>query len=244
MEVSKDARVYDTGMITIIEIMGRHAGWLAASAAVASYCGSGPDLVYLPEVDFDMDKFITDVQEVYNCTGKVLVAVSEGIHYADGTFVSEAKTSATDGFGHAQLGGLAAMLAEVVKEKTGAKVRGIELSLLQRCGAHLASQTDVNEAFEAGKTALEAAVAGETGKMVAFEREIVDGKYNCKMILLPLTAVANYEKKVPLEWITPEQNNVTQEFIDYVLPLLEGEVNVPKEHSMPRYARLKKVLAK
>lgn len=244
MEVSKDARVYDTGMITIIEIMGRHAGWLAASAAVASYCGSGPDLVYLPEVDFDMDKFITDVQEVYNRTGKVLVAVSEGIHYADGTFVSEAKTSATDGFGHAQLGGLAAMLAEVVKEKTGAKVRGIELSLLQRCGAHLASQTDVNEAFEAGKTALEAAVAGETGKMVAFEREIVDGKYNCKMILLPLTAVANYEKKVPLEWITPEQNNVTQEFIDYVLPLLEGEVNVPKEHSMPRYARLKKVLAK
>lgn len=244
MEVSKDARVYDTGMITIIEIMGRHAGWLTASAAVASYCGSGPDLVYLPEVDFDMDKFITDVQEVYNRTGKVLVAVSEGIHYADGTFVSEAKTSATDGFGHAQLGGLAAMLAEVVKEKTGAKVRGIELSLLQRCGAHLASQTDVNEAFEAGKTALEAAVAGETGKMVAFEREIVDGKYNCKMILLPLTAVANYEKKVPLEWITPEQNNVTQEFIDYVLPLLEGEVNVPKEHSMPRYARLKKVLAK
>ena len=244
MEVSKDARVYDTGMITIIEIMGRHAGWLAASAAVATYCGSGPDLIYLPEVDFDMDSFIADVKAVYEKTGKVLVAVSEGIHYADGTFVSEAKTSATDGFGHAQLGGLAAMLAEIVKEKTGAKVRGIELSLLQRCGAHLASMTDVNEAFTAGKTALEAAVAGETGKMVAFEREMVDGKYNCKYILLPLTSVANYEKKVPLEWITPEKNNVTQEFIDYVLPLLEGEANVPKEHSMPRYARLKKVLAK
>ena len=244
MEVSKDARVYDTGMITIVEIMGRHAGWLAASAAVATYCGAGPDLVYLPEVDFDMDKFLNDIQEVYNRTGKVLVAVSEGIHYADGTFVSEAKTSATDGFGHAQLGGLAAMLADIVKAKTGAKVRGIELSLLQRCGAHLASMTDVNEAFEAGKTALEAAVAGETGKMVAFERVMVDGKYTCKMILLPLTSVANFEKKVPMEWITPEQNNVTQEFIDYVLPLLEGEANVPKEHSMPRYARLKKILAK
>ncbi len=244
MEVSKDARVYDNGMITIVEIMGRHAGWLAGAAAVATYCGSGPDLVYLPEVDFDMDQFLADVTAIYEKTGKVLVAVSEGIHYADGSFVSEAKTSATDGFGHAQLGGLAAMLAEVVKEKTGAKVRGIELSLLQRCGSHLASMTDVNEACEAGKTALEAAVAGETGKMVAFEREMIDGKYNCKMILLPLTSVANYEKKVPLEWITPEKNNVTKEFVEYVLPLLEGEANVPKENSMPRYARLKKVLAK
>ena len=107
MEVSKDARVYDTGMITIIEIMGRHAGWLAGAAALASYCGSGPDLIYLPETDFDMDKFFADVENIYNKTGKVLVAVSEGIHYSDGSFVSEAKTSATDGFGHAQLGGLA-----------------------------------------------------------------------------------------------------------------------------------------
>ena len=150
MEISKDARVYDNGMITIVEIMGRHAGWLTASAALATAYGSGPDLIYLPEVDFDMDKFLNDVKAVYEREGKVLVAVSEGIHYSDGRFVSEAKTSATDGFGHAQLGGLAAMLAEVVKEHTGAKVRGIELSLLQRCGSHLASDTDVKEAFAAG----------------------------------------------------------------------------------------------
>ena len=244
MEINKDARVYDNGMITIVEIMGRHAGWLAASAALAAEFGSGPDLIYLPECDFDLDKFYADVEKVYAENGKVLVAVSEGIHYADGRFVSEAKTSATDGFGHAQLGGLASTLAELVKERTGAKVRGIELSLLQRCGAHLASATDVNEAFTAGKTAVEAAVNGVTGKMVAFKRVYVDGKYTCEMELLPLSSVANYEKKVPLEWINEEQNGLKHEFIDYVLPLIQGEPKLPLENSLPRYARLKKVLAK
>ena len=122
MEINKDARVYDTGMVTIVEIMGRHAGWLAASAALATEFGSGPDLIYLPETDFVMDKFLSDVERIYKACGKVLVAVSEGIHYADGSFVSEAKTSATDGFGHAQLGGLATLLAEVVKSKLNCKV--------------------------------------------------------------------------------------------------------------------------
>ena len=244
MEINKDARVYDNGMITVVEIMGRHAGWLAASAALASVYGSGPDLVYLPEVDFEMDKFIADVDKVYKENGKVFVAVSEGIHYADGSFVSEAKVSATDGFGHAQLGGLAAMLAEVVKEHTGAKVRGIELSLLQRCGAHLASATDVNEAFSAGAEAVKQAVNGVTGQMVAFEREYIDGKYNCKLVLLPLSKVANFEKKVPLEWINDERNGLKSEFIDYVLPLIQGEPELPLVDSLPRYAKLKKVLAR
>ncbi len=244
MEVSKDARVYDTGMVTIIEIMGRHAGWLAGSAAIATYCGSGPDLIYLPEVDFSMEKFLDDVKNVYRRTGKVLVAVSEGIHYADGTFVSEAKTSATDGFGHAQLGGLAVMLADIVKKELGGvKVRGIELSLLQRCAAHTASQTDVDEAYLAGKTAFDSAVAGETGKMVAFKREIVDGEYRCKMELIPLTDVANYEKKVPLDWINATDNFVTMDFIEYVMPLIQGEPEIPRERSMPRYAKLKKVFS-
>lgn len=244
MEISKDARVYDNGMITIVEIMGRHAGWLAASAALATEFGAGPDLIYLPERDFDMDKFLADVDAIYNKTGKVLVAVSEGIHYADGSFVSEAKASATDGFGHAQLGGLAAMLADVVKKHTGAKVRGIELSLLQRCGAHLASLTDINEAYGAGKEAVEQAVSGVTGKMVAFKREYVDGKYTCVMELPPLSSVANYEKKVPQEWINEEGNGLKHEFIDYALPLIQGEPVLPLEHSLPRYAKLKKVLAK
>lgn len=244
MEINKDARVYDNGMITVVEIMGRHAGWLAASAALASEFGSGPDLVYLPECDFDMEKFLADIEKIYKENGKVLVAVSEGIHYADGSFVSEAKTSATDGFGHAQLGGLATLLADIIKQRTGAKVRGIELSLLQRCGAHLASQTDIEEAFGAGKEAVEQAVKGETGKMVAFKREYADGKYVCKMELLPLSSVANFEKKVPMEWINEERNGLRHEFIDYVLPLIQGEPKLPLEHSLPRYARLRKVLAK
>ena len=244
MEVYQDAHVYDTGMICIVEIMGRHAGWLTAAAALATKYGAGPDLIYLPETDFDMDAFLADVQRVYKETGSCMVAVSEGIHYADGSFVSEAKTSATDGFGHAQLGGLAALLASIVKEKTGAKVRGIELSLLQRCGAHLASETDIEEAVMAGRAAVENAVVGITDKMVAFERETVNGHYACKTKLLPLTSVANYEKKIPLEWINDTHNGVKQELIDYVLPLIQGEPKLPKEDSLPRFAKLKKVLAK
>ncbi|MCR5825701.1 MAG: 6-phosphofructokinase [Oscillospiraceae bacterium] len=243
MEVWHDARVYDKGMVCIIEIMGRHAGWLTAASALACEYGAGPDLIYVPEVDFDMDKFLADVDRIYKEKGNVMVAVSEGIHYADGSFVSEAKTSATDGFGHAQLGGLAAMLANVVKERTGAKVRGIELSLLQRCGAHLASQTDIEESFMAGKAAVENAAAGITDKMVAFERATEDGHYVCKTKLLNLTDVANYEKKVPLEWINAEHNGITHDFIDYALPLIQGETKLPKVDSLPRFAKLKKVLA-
>ena len=243
MELYQDARVYDTGTVVIVEIMGRHAGWLAGAAGLASWAGSGPDLVYLPEVDFDMDQFLADVKRIYDATGNCLVAVSEGIHYADGTFVSEAKTSATDGFGHAQLGGLAAHLAAVVKEKTGAKVRGIELSLLQRCGAHLASETDIEESFMAGKAAVENAVNGITDKMVGFERGTMDGRYLCKTKLLPLTEVANTEKKVPREWINAEGNGVEQPFIDYVLPLIQGEPKLPKIDSLPRFAKLKKIKA-
>ena len=244
MEVYHDAHVYDTGMIVVMEIMGRHAGWLAASAALASEYGAGPDLIYLPETDFSMPKFIEDVKRVYAEKGSCIIAVSEGIHYADGSFVSEAKTSATDGFGHAQLGGLASLLAQVVKEKTGAKVRGIELSLLQRCGAHLASETDIEEAVMSGKAAVENAVNGITDKMVGFERSYEDGQYVCKTKLLPLTDVANTEKKVPIEWVNAAHNGVEKPFIDYVLPLIQGEPDLPKVDSLPRFARLKKILAK
>ena len=244
MEVYQDARVYDTGMICIIEIMGRHAGWLTAAAGLATEFGAGPDLIYVPEVDFDMEQFLADVERVYREKGNCMVAVSEGIHYADGSFVSEAKTSATDGFGHAQLGGLAALLAAKVKEKTGAKVRGIELSLLQRCGAHLASKTDIEESFMAGKAAVENAVNGITDKMVAFERCDEGGHYVCKTKLLDLTDVANTEKKLPLAWINEAHNGITRDFIEYALPLIQGEPERPLQSSLPRFVQLKKVLAK
>ena len=241
-EVWQDAHVYDTGMVTIIEIMGRHAGWLAGSAALASLTGCGPDLVYLPETDFDMERFLADVKAVYDQSGNCLVAVSEGIHYADGTFVSEAKTSATDGFGHAQLGGLASHLASAVKEAFGVKVRGIELSLLQRCGAHLDSKTDAEEALLAGSAAVQAAVEGFTDKMVAFRCTRSEDGYRCETILEPLDIVANFEKKVPREWINEAGNGVNQQFIDYVLPLIQGDAKAPRVNGLPRFARLKKVL--
>lgn len=241
-EVWQDAHVYDTGVVTVIEIMGRHAGWLTGSAALASISGCGPDLIYLPETDFDLSNFLADVEGIYRHNGRCMVAVSEGIHYADGTFVSEVKTSATDGFGHAQLGGLAVMLADIIKKETGAKVRGIEPSLLQRCGSHVASKTDIDEAYLAGKTAVEAAVSGVTDKMVAFRCSRENG-YQCETVLQPLDIVANVEKKVPRNWINAAGNGVEQAFIDYVLPLVQGEPEVPKELSLPRFVKLKKVLA-
>ena len=244
MEVSRDCRVYDTGMVTIIECMGRHAGWLTAAAALAGVKGEGPDLIYLPEVDFNMDAFIADVKRIYAEKKNCIVAVSEGIHYADGTFVSEAKTSGTDGFGHAQLGGLAARLADVVKAATGAKVRPIELSLLQRCAAHCASGTDIAESFLSGKTAVEAAVSGETDKMVGFACTRDENGYQCRPQLFDLSLVANTEKKVPVEWISADGNGVTQDFIDYCLPLIQGETGMAKENGLPRFCRLKGVFAK
>ena len=242
MELYQDARVYDTGTVVIVEIMGRHAGWLAGAAGLATWAGAGPDLVYLPEVDFDMDQFLADVKKVYEETGNCLVAVSEGIHYADGTFVSEAKTSATDGFGHAQLGGLAALLADRVKQALGVKVRGIELSLLQRCGAHLASQTDIREAYAAGKAAVEAAVTGQTDQMVALDCTRDETGYRCRTKLVPLTQAANTERKVPRDWINQAGNGICQPFIHYALPLIQGEPERPLEGSLPKFAKLKKVL--
>ena len=246
MEIDKDTDVYDTEMVTVVEIMGRHAGWLTASAALATEYGHGcgPDLIYLPERDFDLNEFSSDVAKVLKQKHNVLVAVSEGVHYSDGTFVSEAQTSGTDGFGHAQLGGLATRLADYIKGRLNIKkVRGIELSLLQRSAAHLASQVDIDEAFMVGKYAVEQAIMGESGKMVALERDDSTGLYKCQPILLSLSSVANYEKKVPLEWITEDGNYVTSDFINYVLPLIQGEPKIPKENSLPRYARLKKVKA-
>ena len=242
MEVNRDTKVYDVGMVTIIECMGRHAGWLTAAAALANEKGDGPDLIYLPEVDFDMDRFIADVKRVYAEKKNCLVAVSEGVHYADGSFVSEAKTSGTDGFGHAQLGGLAARLAAVVKAATGAKVRGIELSLLQRCASHCASATDIEESFNSGKVAVESALAGITGKMVGFRCDRTNG-YKCSYELFDLTDVANTEQKVPLSWITPEHNGVTRDFIDYCLPLIQGETRQGKEDGLPAFVNLKKIFA-
>lgn len=244
MEVSLDAKVYDTGMICIIEIMGRNAGWLAGAAALATASGEGPDLVYLPEIDFDVEQFLNDVERIYKEKGKVIIAASEGIHDKDGKFISEyAGEAAKDAFGHTQMGGLAQVLESILKTRIDCKSRAIELSLMQRCGAHCGSQTDIDEAIRVGRAAVEAATSGKTGYMVAIKRVSSD-PYASDVELLPLEKCANYEKKVPLEWINAQGNGVTQEFVDYALPLIQGETKMPKENSLPRFAKLKKVLAK
>ena len=245
MEVYHDARVYDKGMITILEIMGRNAGWLTAASYLAAYKGAGPDLIYLPEKPFDMEKFLEQASEIFKRTGNCIVAVSEGIRDKDGKYISEYGSSlaqSKDSFGHAQLGGLAATLGAIVKEKTGAKVRTIEFSLLQRCAAHLGSLTDVNEAYAAGQAAVKFAVEGKTDYMVAFERA-QGADYKCDIKLLNLTEVANTEKKVPLEWIKEDDTGLTDEFVKYALPLIQGESKPPMENGLPRFAKLKKVLA-
>lgn len=243
MEVYLDARVYDTGMITVVEIMGRHAGWLTASAALAAYKGKGPDLIYLPEVDFDLNQMMVDVKRIYDKEKKVIIAVSEGVQTKDGRFIPELVGDvAVDAFGHKQLGGTASVLADYIKKEIGCKVRGIELSLMQRCAAHLASQTDVDESFLAGQTAVRCAVDGMTDFMVAFQRPEA-GPYACEIKLIPLSDVANAEKKVPREWINKEGNFIEQPFIDYALPLIQGESRVAIEEGLPRFARLKKVRA-
>ena len=245
MEVYHDARVYDTGMVTIIECMGRHAGWLTAASALASYKGCGPDLIYLPEVDFDMDQFLAKVKAIYEKEKKCIVCVSEGIHDKDGTFIAEYanKNMTKDSFGHAQLGGLAAYLASEVKKAINAKVRGIELSLLQRCAAHCASQTDIDESYAAGEAAVKNAVAGITDRMVGYERVMQDGKYTCQIKLFPLDIVANTEKKVPREWINAAGDGIEPAFIDYALPLIQGQTKLPMEDGLPRFVHLKKVKA-
>lgn len=245
MELYHEAHVYDKGQILILEMMGRNAGWLTASSALASIAGCGPDLIYLPEVTFDLNKFIEETMEVYRRQNNVIIAVSEGIKDKDGKYISEYGSDLAkckDAFGHAQLGGLANTLVGILKEKTGIKVRGIEFSLLQRCAAHLGSLTDVNEAYWAGQMAVRLAVEGKTDYMVAFERS-AGPEYKCNIKLINLTDVANAEKVIPREWINEAGNGVRQEFIDYALPLIQGVSTPPLENGLPRFAKLKKVLA-
>jgi len=243
MELFHDATVYDIPQVTIVEVMGRHAGWLTAASQLAKELGQGPDLIYIPEQAFDIDTFNRRVKEVLAEKGKVLVAVSEGVQTADGKFIPEILGEIKrDSFGHAQLGGTASILASEVEKNLGIKVRAIEFSLMQRSAAHLASKVDVEEAYNAGKLAVEHAINGVSGKMVGFKR-LSSKPYKMEYVLIPLTEAANTEQKVPLEWILPNGEGLTQEFVDYALPLIQGDGGVVYENGLPRFAKLKKVIA-
>ncbi len=243
MELYQDATVYDIPMITIVEIMGRNAGWLTAGAQLATYKGCGADLIYLPEVEFTVEKCVNDIKDVMKSKNKVIIAISEGVKNKEGKYLPEMVGElATDAFGHAQLGGAALVLSQQLKLHFDCKVRAIEFSLLQRCAAHLASEVDVNEAFNAGKKAVEAAVSGITDKMVCFNRTYDENnKYKCEYKLVDLDTAANTEKTVPLEWLNENQTGLTQDFIDYILPLIQGDLKAPLEDGLPRFARLNKI---
>jgi 6-phosphofructokinase 1 len=245
MELKLDATVYDTPMITVVEAMGRHAGWLTAASALACTKDLGPDLIYLPEVPFTVDKFLADVEAKFKANkGKVMICVSEGIADENGTLIAEKMNEnvAKDSFGHVQLGGVGQMLANLCKDKFGCKTRGIEFSLMQRCGAHLASKVDVEEAFKSGAAAVKYAIAGTTDKMVVIKRGTDSkGNYKGKIGKVALKLAANTEQKIPKEWIINNGTMLSQAYIDYALPLIQGDCKAPLEDGLPRFARLKKV---
>lgn len=245
-EIYLDTTVYENGAITVIETMGRNAGWLTASAALAGKDGFGADLIYLPEVEFNLDTFLEKVKNIYETTGKCLIVVSEGIRDKNGKYIVEYANSSSseDCFGHTQLGGLASFLTAKLKEATGgAKARGIELSLLQRCAGHCASETDTKESYSAGKAAVMEAINGATDKMVGFERTYEKGCYICRTKLFDLDKVANAEKNIPRDWINATGDGLNEKFIDYALPLIQGEIAPPTENGLIRYVKLKKIKA-
>ena len=229
-EITLDASVYEKKSVTIIEIMGRHAGWLTAASALArKYKGDNPFFIYLPESAFDTEKFLKDVENAFEKNCNVVVCVSEGIHDADGTFICEYDSSVgTDTFGHKMLAGCGKYLENLVRDRLGVKARSVELNVSQRCSASLISAADQKEAVSAGRFGIQAALNGETGKMVSFvRRQAEDGSYQMECGLEDVNLICNEEKEVPAEWITENGSDVSDEFIKYVTPLVQGSVNVP-----------------
>ena len=240
-EVICDSSVYDLRSVTVAEIMGRHTGWLAAASSLAAGpdC-NGPDLILLPERPFDEDAFLARVAELEKERHNVIIAASEGVKNKDGVFLCDLVSTAgqLDAFGHkAILSGTSRYLADLIRVRLGCKTRAIEFSTLQRCASHLASRTDVNEAYAVGGAAAAAAFAGESGRMIALRR-VSNYPYQCITESVDVQQVANLEKKVPLEWITPDGMQVTEAFEEYARPLILDEVTPVYVNGTPRHIRL------
>ena len=237
-EIAIDASVYDNKKsVTIVEIMGRHAGWLTAASALArKFEHDNPVLIYLPETDFDQDAFIEKVRTSLETTPNLVVCISEGIHDNTGTFICEYSNDVgTDTFGHKMLTGSGKYLENLVKERLGVKVRSVELNVCQRCSSSMLSKTDQKEAIASGAYGVKAALNGASGKMVAFER--LDGDdYQIDYVLKDVNVICNQEKCVPVTWITADGSDVTEDFIRYARPLIQGEVTVPTEDGVPKFA--------
>ena len=234
-EIRRDVSVYSIDAVTIVEVMGRDAGWLTASAALPSLTGDGPDLVYLPEKTFDPDRFLADVRKCLEKHPAVLVAASEGIRSADGRYVGEGTDSRkVDAFGHTALSGTGKVLEELVKNNIGCKVRSIELSLPQRCAAHIASLTDLEESVRVGMGGVRAAVEGATGVMMTFVRGESD-TYSVEIGTADISTIANEIRRVPDEYITADANGITKAGLDYLAPLIIGEPSIEYEYGMPKH---------
>ncbi len=238
-EVTRDTYCYDIPSVTIVEIMGRNAGWLTASASLARVNGSrSPDLIYLPEKPFDIDKFLSDVSKKLQQHKNVVVAVSEGIKTSDGKYIAACNTLLKeDQFGHSQLGGAGKVLETIVAQTLKVKVRSIELNTPQRCASHIASKTDIDESVSIGNAAVNAALDGQSCKMMTYKR-ISSNPYKYKIECADINAIANEERIVPDEFICDDCNFVTQAFVEYALPLIQGEVDVEYVNGLPKHLYL------
>ncbi len=243
-EIIQDNNCYGTTKptVAIVEVMGRHAGWLTASSILAkdSTC-DGVDAIYLPEIPFHMESFIEEVQEMLKNKSSLVIAVSEGIHDEEGRFICEAGNSLlVDSFGHKELAGCAPVLCKILKEKLGIKTRSIILSTMQRAASHLSSLTDLEEAFQCGVKGSELAFHKESGKMIYMER-VSNSPYRVEYkVFDDIHKIANIEKMIPLEWIDVEHNNVKEEMIEYLKPLIQGEVKQIYKDGLPQYINLRK----
>jgi len=221
----------------VIEVMGRNAGWLTGATALAKTedC-EGPDLIYLPEVHFDVDKFLSNVKELLEKKSSIVIAVSEGIKLEDGRYVCELSGGSdyVDAFGHKQLQGTAAYLAGFLGAEIGCKTRSVEFSTLQRSASHMASRVDIDEAFMVGGAAVKAADEGYNGNMVVIDR-VSDDPYMASAGIYDVHRIANEEKLVPREWLNEEGNYVTEDFIDYVKPLIQGDYQPIMVNGLPRH---------
>ncbi|HBE09150.1 MAG: 6-phosphofructokinase [Eubacterium sp.] len=239
-EIIRDATVYGTKYVTIVEVMGRNAGWLTAASALAKEedC-EGVDMIALPEVTFNVDRFVEKVKRMQEEKPSVVIAVSEGVKLEDGRYVCELADDvhAVDAFGHKSLTGTARYLSNVIARSMNTKTRSIELSTLQRCAGHVSSRTDITEAYQVGGAAVKAAYEGETGKVVTLKR-ISNAPYQCTTEIHDISEVANLEKKVPMSWINDAHTQMKQEFIDYAKPLIQAELTPVYVSGLPRHIYL------
>ncbi len=233
-EIALDSNVYNLDSVTIIEIMGRNAGWLTAASALArTDRQSAPHLIYLPETVFSYDKFLSDIKRVHEKHSNVVVCVSEGVKTADGSYVCEEKSNGlTDVFGHKNLSGTAKVLENYVREALGYKARGIELNVLQRAAAHCLSKTDITEAFTVGQHAVKAALSGESGTMMIYQRTS-DAPYQIRIASTDIKNAANAEKVVPAAYIDEEKSDITDAFLTYAKPLIMGEISPIMSDGLP-----------